>query len=205
MPACRQTQETLADGHERRVQACRTRLRLLIFNTEKLMSRLTLLCAGLLAATVASAADPKPEIQREPVPPQTAGVAHTLRTIPEACARLEGKFTGDKAKPYAFAAVPTSSRCQPRARLVEAAGAKASVANGWLLNDLIRVPNASCPSQHAVVRVWRRAGKAAPPKLDAQGRSRIYLKDGLEAARQGQAAAVPAFATAMTLEGIACK
>lgn len=169
------------------------------------MSRLILLCAGLLAATAASAADQKPEIQREPVPPQAAGVMHTLRTIPEACARLEGKFTGVKAKPYSFTAVPTSSRCRPRARLVEAASAKASVANGWLLNDVITVPSASCPSQHAVVRVWRRAGKAAPPKLDAQGRSRIYLKDGLEAGRQGQLAAVPVFATAMAMEGMACK
>ena len=169
------------------------------------MSRLILLCAGLLAATAASAADPKPEIQREPASPQTVGVTHTLRTIPEACARLEGRFTGDKAKPYAFTAVPTSTRCQPRARLVDAASAKASVANGWLLNDVIRVPSASCPSQQAVVRVWRSDTKVAPPKLDAQGRSRIYLKEGLESARQGQLAAVPFFATAMTLEGSGCK
>lgn len=169
------------------------------------MLRSSLLCVGLLATAVASAADPKPEIQREPAPPQSVGVTHTLRTIPEACARLEGRFSGDKAKPYAFAAVPTSSRCQPRARLVDAARVKASVANGWLLNDLIRVPSARCPTQQAVVRVWRQEGKAAPPKLDAQGRSRIYLKDGLEAARQGQLASVPVFAAAMTLEGQACK
>lgn len=169
------------------------------------MSRLILLCAGLIAATVASAADPKPEIQRETAPPQPVGVTHTLRTIPEACALLEGRFSGERSKPYVFAAVPTSVRCQPRARLVDAAGAKASVANGWLLNDVIRVPSANCPSQQAVVRVWRQAGKAAPPKLDAQGRSRIYLKDGLDSARQGQLAAVPVFATVMTVEGTACK
>lgn len=169
------------------------------------MSRLILLCAGLLAATAASAADPKAEIQRQSASPQTVGVTHTLRTIPEACARLEGRFTGDKAKPYVFAAVPTSTRCQPRARLVDAAGAKASVANGWLLNDLIRVPSAGCPSQHAVVRVWRQESKVASPKLDAQGSARIYLKDELEAARQGQLSAVPVFAAGMTLEGMACK
>ena len=163
------------------------------------------LCAGLLATTTASAGDPKPEIQREPAAPQAVGATHTLRTIPEACARLEGRFTADKAKPYAFAAVPTSTRCQPRAQLVDAAVAKASLANGWLLNDVIRVPSANCPSQQAVVRVWRRDSKAAPPKLDAQGRSRIYLKHGLAAARQGQLAAVPVFATAMTLEGMVCK
>ena len=169
------------------------------------MLRSILLCGGLLVSAAASAADPKPEIQREPAPPQAVGVTHTLRTIPEACARLEGQFSGDKARPYAFAAVPTSSRCQARARLVDAAAAKASVANGWLLNDVIRVPSVNCPSQQAVVRVWRQTGNAAPPKLDAQGRSRIYLKDGMEAARQGQLAAVPVFATAMTLEGRACK
>ncbi len=169
------------------------------------MSRFVLLCAGLLAAASTTAADPKPEVQRPVGTAQAVGVAHTLRSIPEACARLEGQFTGDKAKPYKFAAVPTSQRCQPRARLVDAVGAKASVANGWVLNDVIRVPSASCKSQQAVVRVWRQASKAAPPKLDPQGRSRIYLKDGLEAARDGQLAAIPVFAAAMTLEGIACK
>ena len=168
------------------------------------MLRSIFLCAGLLTAAAASAADPKPEIQRQPAPPQTVGQTHTLRTIPEACARLEGRFTGDKSKPYAFTAVPSSARCQPRARLVDAKTAKASVANGWLLNDVIRVPSASCPGQQAVVRVWRHPSTASPPKLDAQGRSRIYLKDELNAARQGQLGAIPMFATAMTLEGQAC-
>ena len=169
------------------------------------MLRSILLCTGLLLATAASAADPKPEIQRQPAPPQAVGATHTLRTIPEACARLEGRFTGDQVKPYAFAAVPTSARCQPRARLVDAEASKVSVANGWLLNDVIRVPSASCPSQQAVVRVWRRDSPAAPPKLDAQGRSRIYLKDQLETARQGQLGAIPMFAVAMAVEGQACK
>ncbi len=169
------------------------------------MSRSILLFAGMVLAANAIAGDPKPEIQRPLGAPQAVGVAHTLRTIPEACARLEGKFTGDKARPYVLAAMPTSTRCQPRARLADAAVAKASATNGWLLNDVIRVPNASCTSQQAVVRVWRLDSKATPPKLDAQGRSRIYLKDGLDAARQGQLAAMPVFATAMTLEGMACK
>ena len=169
------------------------------------MSRFLLLCAGLLAAASASAADPKPEIQRALGTAQAVGVAHTLRSIPEACARLEGQFTGSKAKPYKFTAVPTSARCQQRARLVDAVGSKASVATGWVLNDVIRVPSAACPSQQAVVRIWRQAGKVAPPKLDAQGRSRIYLKDGLEAARDGELAAIPVYAAAMTMEGLACK
>ena len=169
------------------------------------MSRWILLSAGLLVAATASGGDLKPEIQRAASTPQAVGTSHTLRTIPEACARLEGRFTGDKTRPYVFAAVPTSPRCQPRARLVDAIGAKASIANGWVLNDELRVPSAACPSQQAVVRVWRQASKAAPPKLDAQGRSRIYLKDGLEAARQGQLTATPVFATSMEVEGLACK
>lgn len=157
------------------------------------------------AAFAVSAAEPTPEIQRKPGAPQAVGVVHTLRTIPEACARLEGQFTGVAATPYKFAAVRTTPRCQPRARLVDAAGAKASVANGWVLNDVIRVPSAACPSRQAVVRVWRKDANAVPPKLDAQGRSRLYLKEGLDAARGGDLGPIPAYAAAMTLEGLACK
>lgn len=169
------------------------------------MSRSILLCAGLLVAATASAADPKPEIQRQVALSQANGVVHTIRTIPEACTRLEGQFTGNLIKPYAFAAVTTSARCQPRARLLDAAKAKASVANGWLLNDVIRIPSVACPSRQAVVRVWRQLGDAAPPKLDAQGRARIYLKDSLDEAAAGQLKSIPAYAVAMTLEGKACK
>jgi hypothetical protein len=169
-----------------------------------LRSHMTL-AALLAASTAAQAADPAPEIQRGVASPQTAGVVHTLRTIPEACARLEGQFTRDAAAPYKFAAVRTSARCAPRAKLVDAATAKASVASGWLLNDVIRVPDATCPSRQAVVRVWRKDIKAVPPKLDAQGRSRIYLKDSVDAARAGDLKPIPVFAAAMTVEGKLCK
>ena len=170
------------------------------------MLRTHILFASLLA-TVASAraADPAPEIQRAAAAPQAVGVVHTLRTIPEACARLEGQFTGDAARPYKFAAVRTSERCGPRAKLVDAAQAKPSAANGWLLNDVIRVPSAACPAQQAVVRIWRKDEKVAPPKADAQGRSRIYLKDGMDAARAGNIAPIPMFAAAMTVEGKPCR
>jgi len=164
-----------------------------------------ILAALLTATTAAHAADPAPEIRRAVASPQATGVVHTLRTIPEACARLEGQFTGNAATPYKFAAVRTSERCAPRAKLVDAATAKASVANGWLLNDLIRVPDAGCPSRQAVVRVWRKDIKPLPPKLDAQGRSRIYLKDSMDAARAGELKPIPVFAAVMTLEGLACK
>ena len=163
------------------------------------------LAALMVASTATHAADPAPEIRRGAASPQSAGVVHTLRTIPEACARLEGQFTGNAATPYKFAAVRTSERCAPRAKLVDAATAKASVANGWLLNDLIRVPDAGCPSRQAVVRVWRKDIKAVPPKLDAQGRSRIYLKDSMDAARAGELKPIPVFAAVMTMEGLACK
>ena len=119
----------------------------------------------LVATASAQAADPAPEIQRKPAKAQTVGVVHTLRVIPEACARFEGQFTGNAAAPYKFAAVRTSDRCAPRAKLVDAATAKASAANGWLLNDVIRVPDAACPSRQAVVKVWRKDIKAVPPKM----------------------------------------
>ena len=170
------------------------------------MLRPHMMWLGLMAVAFgASAAEPVPEIQRKPGAPQAIGVLHTLRTIPEACARLEGKFTGSAAAPYTFAAVRTSARCQPRARLVDAKDAKASAANGWVLNDVIHVPNAACPAQQAVVRVWRKNAKAQPPKLDAQGRSRIYLKDGLDAARGGNLGPIPMYAVVMSMEGLACK
>ena len=167
------------------------------------MLRLHTLCAGLLAVSTALAGDREPEIQRAPATPQAVGVVHTLRTIPEACTRLEGRFTGNAGAPYALAAVRTGARCQPRSALRQ--DAPAAGAAGWVLNDLIRVPSATCPSRQAVVRVWRKDTRAAPPKLDAQGRSRIYLKEGMDAARAGDLTPIPMFAAAMTMEGLACK
>ena len=114
------------------------------------------------------AADATPEIRRDAIKPQAVGVVHTLRTIPEACARIEGLFTGKAADPYKFSMVRTGANCQARARFVDAAKAKPSEKGGWKFNDLIRVPNAACPSQLAVVRVWRKPVDAAPPNLDAK-------------------------------------
>lgn len=161
--------------------------------------------ALLFAATLpfASAAA-EPEIDRGDASPQAVGAAHTLRAIPEACARLEGVFTGQATDPYRFAAVRTSPNCQPRARFVEAGKARPSVDTGWILNDRISVPNAACASQKAVVEVWRRPGAAAPPELDAQGRARVYLGDARQAARDDRLAAVASFTARMTVEGVAC-
>ena len=158
----------------------------------------------LLAATApALAADPRPEITRDAVQPQQVGVVHTLRQIPEACARIEGAFTGDAAEPYRFAVVRTSPNCQPRARFVDAAKARPSQAEGWLFNDLIRVPSAGCASQQAVVRVWRKPVEQAV-KLDGQGQSRVYLDDAKQAAAGGKLAAIPMFAAEMGVEGEGC-
>ncbi|MGH8084732.1 MAG: hypothetical protein ACREPV_05590 [Lysobacter sp.] len=169
--------------------------------------RLTLLLPLMfaVAAMPVSAADPKPEIDRPDATAQAVGAAHTLRSIPEACARIEGMFTGQAVDPYKFAVVRTSPNCQPRARFVDAAKARPSVATGWIFNDLIRVPNASCPSQQAVVKVWRKPGAAGGPELDAQGRARIYLGDSKQAAEADKLAAIPVFAASMAVESEACE
>ena len=147
---------------------------------------------------------PKPEITRDAIKPQAIGAAHTLRTIPEACARIEGLFTGEAAQPYKFTVVRTSPKCHPRARCVDATKAKPSEKAGWKFNDLIRVPNASCGTQLAVVRVWRKPANAVPPKLDGQGQSRIYLEEQRKNAAANKLAAVPMFAAEMSVEGLPC-
>lgn len=158
----------------------------------------------MTAALPALAAGAQPEIARATGTPQAVGAVHTIRAIPEACARLEGMFTSDGAQPYRFTAVKSSPNCQPRARFVDFAKAQPSEAKGWIFNDEIRVPNAACPSQLAVVRVWRRPGAVDPPKLDAQGRSRIYLHEANERAKKEGAPQVPMYAAEMKLQGKAC-
>jgi len=169
--------------------------------------RLTPLLPLMFAAVAvpAVAAEPKPEIERAEAIPQSVGVAHTLRSIPEACARIEGAFTGQAADPYKFAVVRTSPTCQARARFVDVAEARPSVAKGWIFNDLIRVPSAACPSQRAVVKVWRKPAATGGPELDAQGRARIYLGESKQAAQADKLAAIPMFAASMAVEGEACE
>lgn len=159
----------------------------------------------LALALPASAADPTPEIRRDPAAPQAVGVVHTLRGIPEACARLEGVFTGQASQPYKLAAVRTGPACQARARFVDADKARPSAKDGWIFNDLIRVPNAACATQQAVVRVWRRPANAVPPKLDGQGRSRIYLQESMAKAKAGTLPPIPTYAATMALEGVPCR
>lgn len=155
-----------------------------------------------LFALATQAGGQQPEIKRPLGKPQAIGALHTLRVIPEACVRIQGQFTGDVAKPYDFAIVPTRPRCQARARWVDAASVKPQGKAGWVYADEVRVPSAACPSQQVVVRLWRSSAKAAPPKLDAQGRSRLYVKDSM--AGKPDTANVPTYAIEMGVAGKAC-
>src|SRR3546814_12551345 len=73
---------------------------------------------------------------------------------------------------------------------VDAAKAKPSEATGWKFNDLIRVPSAACPSQRAVVRVWRKPVVVGEER-DGQGQARIYLEEALNTAAAGKLPAIP--------------
>jgi hypothetical protein len=159
----------------------------------------------------AQAAGPQPEIQRASFPAQAPGKVHTIRIIPEVCAYLQGSFiaaiatntAADRATPYRYGAARTGKRCQPRARLVDPAKASPSIDAGWILNDLIRIPNAACPAQQAVIRVWRKPANNAP-QLDGEGRPRIYLEDAKRQAAAGKIAPLPQYAAVLAMEGRSC-
>ncbi|KAF1687401.1 hypothetical protein B1992_04745 [Pseudoxanthomonas broegbernensis] len=146
----------------------------------------------------------RPERERPVGTPQAVGAVHTLRQIPEACTRLEGEFTGQAAQPYRLRAVPAAVSCQPRARYLDAAQARPSAAAGWVLNDVIRVPDAACPSRQAVVRVWRQPAAGPAPARDGQGQARIYLEQARQQAAAGDIAALPRFSAQLATEGPAC-
>ncbi|MFZ2753185.1 MAG: hypothetical protein WAZ48_07020 [Lysobacteraceae bacterium] len=177
------------------------------------MRAATVVCLSLILSSVAAhaaqtaVAQPHaahlPEIQREPFPPQAPGKVHTIRIIPEVCAYLQGSFAVDAAAPYRYGAMRTGKRCQPRARLVDPAKANPSVETGWVLNDLIRIPNAGCPARQAVIRIWRKPTNNAP-QLDGEGRPRIYLEDAKRQAAAGKIPALPQYAAVLTMEGRAC-
>ena len=151
----------------------------------------------------ASAPTPAPEIRRDPHPPQAVGVEHTLRVIPEACAYLRGVYTGDPQLPYRYGAKKTAPGCQPRAQLVDPSTVRPSVAAGWILNDIIRVPDAACAARTAVVRVWRKPVAQHMP-LDPRGTPRIYLEDAKHQAEAGRLAALPQYVAVLAMEGAGC-
>lgn len=161
---------------------------------------------ALSAASFALHAGETPEIHREPGKPQAVGARHTLRTIPEACMRIEGRFTGDPASPYLSEAVNTNPACHPRVRVRDADEAKPSAAGGWILNDVIQVPSAECAGEVAVVRIWRKPSTTAvPPKLDAQGRSRVYIGGAQDTLKSHGIDQLPQYAIATNVEGKVCK
>jgi len=145
----------------------------------------------------------QPEIQRPPGTAQALGAVHTVRQIPEACARIEGRFTGQADAPYAMQLVRTDARCQPRAALLDAAQVTPG-ANGWRLNDRIRIPAAACPGQQAVVEVWRRPVEQ-PLTRDGQGQVRVYLGEARQQAEAGKLASLPAFSVNIAVEGKPCR
>ena len=160
--------------------------------------------APTISPAIAQPAAQTPEIRREPFPPQATSTVHTIRIIPETCTYLQGGFVADPARPYRFGAARTSKRCQARARLVDPAQARPSAASGWILNDLIRIPSADCPSRQAVIHVWRKPAHNVPPPADAQGRPRIYLEDAKRQAEAGRIAPLAQYAAVLTMEGRGC-
>src|SRR3546814_16871728 len=64
-----------------------------------------------------------------------------------------------------------SRRRHTRCALVTGVQTCALPIAGWKFNDLIRVPSAACPSQRAVVRVWRKPVVVGEER-DGQGQAR---------------------------------
>lgn len=145
----------------------------------------------------------KPEIERPAAAAQATGTVHTVRQIPEACTRIEGRFTGTAAQPYDLQLVRTSAQCQPRAVFLDATKVSPSEAAGWKLNEVVRVPSAACSSQQARIDIWRKpAGQQVA--LDGQGQNRVYLGDAKVQAAAGRLAALPAYSAQLQVEGKPC-
>ncbi len=150
------------------------------------------------------AANAKPEIERPAASAQANAAVHTVRQIPEACTRIEGRFTGDAAAPYDMQLVRTSAQCQPRAMFLEFAKVSPSEANGWKLNEVVRIPSAACNTQQALIEVWRKpAGQQVA--LDGQGQNRVYLEDAKAQAAAGRLAALPTYSVHLQMEGKPCR
>ncbi|SBV36770.1 conserved exported hypothetical protein [uncultured Stenotrophomonas sp.] len=156
----------------------------------------------LLLAPLAVAA-PAQEIQRPPATAQAVDVLHTVRQVPEACIRIEGRFTGQANAPYDMRLVRTGAQCQPRAVWLDFAQVTPDE-GGWKLNDRIRIPAAECRGQQALVEVWRRPVEQ-PLARDGQGQVRVYLDDARRQAGAGRLAALPAYAARLEMEGRPCR
>src|SRR5690606_11711759 len=115
---------------------------------------LVVLVTALAVAVPLRAQEPAPRTGA----PQAPEAVHTVRQIPEACTRLEGRYAQPgAARPYVLQAVAVGGNCQARARYVDGGQAQPSASAGWVLNDEFRIPEAACPGREAVVQVWRKA------------------------------------------------
>lgn len=151
-----------------------------------------------------AAAEAQSEITRQPAPPMAIGQDHTVRQIPEACARIEGRFTGQEQPAYRFRVVQTGPGCSPRARLVNADEVEPDLAEGWILNDVVEIPAAGCPGLRAVATVWRLPATSRL-ELDAQGRARIYLDESRQAAGTGDVPQGELYAARLRVNGEPCR
>lgn len=168
------------------------------------MKTLLVLAVAAMLPLPLWAATAKPEIERPAATAQATGAVHTVRQIPEACTRIEGRFTGTAAQPYDMQLVRTSAQCQPRAVFLDADKVNPSEAAGWKLNEVARIPSATCSSQQAVIEVWRKpAGQQVA--LDGQGQSRVYLEDAKAQAAAGRLAALPAYSAKLAMQGTPCQ
>ena len=173
--------------------------------TPELFRQALLLAVLVTAAAVAMPLRAQaPEHERPLGAPQAVGAVHTVRTIPEACTRLEGVFTGEAAQPYRMQVVATGGHCQPRARYVEPAQAAPSQGTGWILGDVVRIPDAACRSRQAVVKVWRKPVEQ-PLERDGQGQVRIYLEDARKQAAAGRTRPLPEYSAQLELEPGRCR
>ena len=168
------------------------------------MKALLTLAATVLLPLPLLAAPTKPEIERPAATAQAIGAVHTVRQIPEACTRIEGRFTDTAAQPYDMQLARTSAQCQPRALFLDASKVNPSEASGWKLNEVVRVPSTACSSQQALIEVWRKpAGQQVA--LDGQGQNRVYLEDAKAQAAAGRLAALPAYSAKLAMQGAACR
>lgn len=162
---------------------------------------LTLLMISTLLLAPALAAPPDTGRQRPPSRPQADGVWHTLRQIPEACARLQGRFTGQPERPYQLQAVASSTHCRRRAVLLALQQGGEDPGQGWMLDERIMVPSAACPGLAVELRLWRRQPADTSRPRDAQGRERIYLQQAREQWARQRLAGLPQWRAYWQLQG----
>ncbi len=98
---------------------------------------------------------------------------------------------------------PRRTARRGRARYVDAAQAKPSLAGGWILNTETQVPQAGCPGRQAVVKVWRKP-VAQELARDGKRQVRIYLQDAHKQAAAGQMRPLPEYSAVLDVSAGRC-